>query len=132
MLIPLVAGYFGLKKIAGRDVLLNKENAADEYVRTRLYNPLSFTGGYADLQALISSETDSCAAYVKSKGVLVSGARETCANKVQNAYSDIIASRQGEEYSNDQQATAQFFQSNATFIIIVAVVLIIIFIALYK
>lgn len=131
-MLALVAGYFGLKKIAGRDVFLNKESAAEEYVRTRLYNPMAFTGSNADMQALLSSETDSCAAFVKSKGVLVSGARETCANKIQLAYADVIASRQGEEYSNDQAATAQFFQNNATFIIIVAVVLIIIFIALYK
>lgn len=120
-----------IKAVSGRDVFSNKDKAADEYVNYRMQSPLSFAGSNADLQALISSEIDSCNAYVKSKGVLVANSREVCANKIQLAYSDVIASRQAEEYANDQQATKQLF-ANSSLLWIVAAIVIIILIIIFK
>lgn len=130
MILTALAALFVAKK-TDRNPLLNKEAAADEYISTRLYNPLAFTGSNADLQALISSETDACSAFVKSKGVLVANSRELCANKVQIAYSDLLASRQGEEYTNDQKATNQLF-ANSSLLWIVAAIVIIILIIIFK
>lgn len=116
----------GVKAVTGRNVFQNKQEAAEEYVNNVMLDPNEFTGGTSALEARISSETDSCAAYVKSKGVLVSGARETCANAVQQAYSDVIARTQAEQKEKDQIAFGQMLQVNKAAIFAVVAVIVII------
>lgn len=131
------SGAYGIFKLAtnptgnGRDIFSDKGKAADEYVKYVMRSPLSFAGSKADALAAISSETDSCAAYVKKKGFLVSGARETCANKISNAWSDVINPLQAEEYINDQKAMRSFITSNKA-IIGIAIAAIILLIIIYK
>lgn len=126
------AGLVAYEKLTGRDTLLSKENTANDYALTRLsIDPLSFSGSYADLMALISTEADQCAAYTKSKGVLVNQntARAQCLDSITAIYSEPLQRLQAANEADNQTAKAQLFaSSNSIWIIGGAALLLILFI----
>lgn len=124
-----------LGKIVGKDLVGNTGDAVGDFVRNNLeVNPLSFSGSYADLLALISRETDSCANEAKKRGFFTSlnNARASCSDSINAAYAEPLMRLQGTAEAQNQAAKNQFLEGGNTIYIIAAIALIlIIFIYLY-
>lgn len=121
-----------LGAIIGKDLNASKEEDVRSYIDSGMVSimPENFSGNYADLLALIEREIAECERYVKERGLFRSGvnSRAACSDQINSLYSTVLIDRQGEAYSNDQQATAQFLEGNYTMYIIAAAALILIFI----
>lgn len=116
------------EKSTGRSAVANKEESADEYVRTRLPTMENYKGGKGGFDTIMSQQADACAAYVKGKGILVGGnnAREVCVAKVKAAYAPLIMSFEETAFIEEQQIKDEFAGGDTTIYIIAAVAIIII------
>lgn len=130
LLGPIPAIY---EKATGRSAVAKKDESADEYINTQLPLLAEYNGSKAAFDTFKSQQGDACAAFVKSKGIMVSQnqAREVCMAKINNAYSDISMAMEEEAYVEEQQVKSEFLSGDSTIYIIAIIAIIIILILKY-
>jgi len=93
----------------------------------------SFYGTLAQLNELISRETDECAQEVKDGGVLRSktASRSACSDAIHQYYAPALQRLQSESYTQESQVIDEFLSGNNTLYIVagvgVALILLVLF-----
>jgi hypothetical protein len=114
-------------------ILATKSDLANFFVRRYMADPLMFSGSNADLQALLSQQSDLCAEFAQHQNKTISknAARVVCQGRINEAYAPLINELQLEEYNNDKTAMDAFFKANASVLILFIAVLVIVYL-IYK
>jgi len=119
--------------VIGRDLVGNPEDAVQDWMKENLVPaPEDFKGTQANLQKLISSKADACAASVKKTGFLTGNntARSLCLGALEDAYSTVLIDLQASSTAQDEQIKAKALQGNTQLYLIALVVIVILFIVL--
>lgn len=128
--------FFEIKNVVGdligRDLNGVTSNTSNDWVRNNV-NPLSFSGNLGQLQQLISTQADSCAAVTKKTGFFTGNntARQTCLANLNKAYAPVLNELQAASVVEEEKTKQQAAESTQTLYIIAFVAIALILIVLY-
>lgn len=115
--------------IIGKDLNSTRDDSVQKWINSYLApSPETFVGTQSDLANIISSQSDSCAEYIKKDRLLTSRstARGLCQAGITKAYSDVLTTAYGEAYNQQQEIETQA-KKTTQIIFFVGIFLLIIF-----